>query len=301
MVEAISGLISLRNIEEFSVEINPADASRDLFNQLKSAGVTRISIGVQSFSDNVLRAIGRRHDAKGAITAIEYALEAGFFDTGIDLIAGLPQTVDDADRTVSVLKSLLPSLKHVSLYALTLEPGCRLHRQVESGAIVLPDEESCMDEIGTLAKAMADFGVRRYEVSNYAREGFACRHNLAVWRGADYLGLGPSAASRAGLRRWCNASEVECAGARQMRRIENVDALNDALERFFFRLRLREGFSLRRDFEEVATFAPFRERWIDCFRQFADDGLLARTECGYAPTERGLDMCDFMLRELYPL
>lgn len=299
MADEISRRTRLCDLDEFSIEINPADVTPRLFRELKSAGVTRISLGVQSFSNRILRFAGRRHDAAMALRAIDEALDAGFDDVGIDLIAGFPQDGGDFEKTFVTLEKLLPSLKHVSLYALTLEPGTSLHRSVCDGAVRLPAEDECIAEIAKLSSLMADGALQRYEVSNYARREFACRYNLDVWRGCDYLGLGPSAASRCGFRRWTNFPDLHRMGAGQCRTVETLESMQDAQERFFFRLRLAEGFSVERDLLSSKALAPHFPQWEALFARFVQEGMLIQTDVGFAPTDYGMDMCDFMLRELY--
>ena len=178
---------------EFTCEANPESFTLDLAQALRAAGVTRISLGVQSFNASELKAIGRIHSAEQAMLAIAQAKAAGF-STSCDVMCGLPgQTLDTFAETLRSLVTLNPD--HVSVYPLQLEEGTPLARMEEAGEMEVPDEDfqaQCMD---LAAEVLEEAGYERYEVASYAKPGHRCRHNIAYWTGKPYLGLGRSAAS----------------------------------------------------------------------------------------------------------
>lgn len=178
---------------EFTCEANPESFTLDLAQALRAAGVTRISLGVQSLNASELKAIGRIHSAEQAMLAVAQAKAAGF-STSCDVMCGLPgQTLDTFAETLRSLVTLNPD--HVSVYPLQLEEGTPLARMEEAGEVEVPDEDfqaQCMD---LAAEVLKEAGYERYEVASYAKPGHRCRHNIAYWTGKPYLGLGRSAAS----------------------------------------------------------------------------------------------------------
>ena len=191
---------------EFTCEANPESFTLDLAQALRAAGVTRISLGVQSLNAGELKAIGRVHSAEQAMLAIAQAKAAGF-STSCDVMCGLPgQTLDTFVETLRSLVTLNPD--HVSVYPLQLEDGTPLARMEEAGEMEVPDEDfqaQCMD---LAAEVLKEAGYERYEVASYAKPGHRCRHNIAYWTGKPYLGLGRSAASM------LDVCEGECEEAR---------------------------------------------------------------------------------------
>jgi oxygen-independent coproporphyrinogen III oxidase len=187
---------------EITVETNPNTVDKEILSTLYQVGVNRLSIGVQSFSDRLLQEIGRSHSAEEALRAIEYARQGGFSNINIDLIYGLPtQTLDDWKESLETVESLAP--QHLSMYELMVEANTPLAAKVAENTAILPteDEVADMEEI-TARMISPDF--QRYEISNFARKGCACRHNILYWQNGSYLGLGAGAVS--GLRglRICN-------------------------------------------------------------------------------------------------
>ncbi|WP_276676938.1 radical SAM family heme chaperone HemW, partial [Collinsella stercoris] len=178
---------------EFTCEANPESFTLDLAQALRAAGVTRISLGVQSLNASELKAMGRIHSAEQAMLAVARAKAAGF-STSCDVMCGLPgQTLDTFAETLRSLVTLNPD--HVSVYPLQLEEGTPLARMEEAGEMEVPDEDfqaQCMD---LAAEVLEEAGYERYEVASYAKPGHRCRHNIAYWTGKPYLGLGRSAAS----------------------------------------------------------------------------------------------------------
>lgn len=193
LVELVNCIRTHCNPVEFTCEANPESFTSDLARSLRAAGVTRVSLGVQSLQADELRAIGRIHTAEQAVKAVALAREEGF-STSCDLMCGLPGQTLDAWRD-TLKRVLLADPDHVSVYPLQLEEGTPLERLEAAGKIEVPDEDfqaQCMDIAAELLHA---HGFERYEVANYAKSGHRCQHNIAYWTGVPYLGLGRSAAS----------------------------------------------------------------------------------------------------------
>ncbi|MDE2088495.1 MAG: oxygen-independent coproporphyrinogen III oxidase-like protein [Gammaproteobacteria bacterium] len=188
LLAVVRARLPLRPDIEITLEANPGTMEQGKFREFRAAGVNRLSLGVQSFHDDLLRRIGRIHGRDQAVRAVEAAHEAGFDDFNLDLMYGLPgqsaaQALDDA-RTAC---DLAPA--HISHYQLTLEPNTLFHRYPPP----LPDDDACWDMQRRCQALLAGRGYAQYEVSAYARPGHRCRHNLNYWRFGDYLGIGAGA------------------------------------------------------------------------------------------------------------
>ena len=276
---------------EFTVELNPLDVTHEKLQELKGIGVNRISMGVQSLDDDILRHMGRGYTFAEAEKA--FALIKEHFDNaGIDLIVGYPpprsagaSTTEGEpwfDTALSPRHARLAKwgLRHCSVYSLILEEGSILAHQIKRTKTALPDDDTVLNRLAVVARFMKDIGLERYEISNYAVPGYECRHNLATWRGEDYLGLGDGACGRIGLTRTRNFGG-------QAPEVETLSAEKDEVERRIFSLRTCEGLD------------PFgHPDWIPILDRFASEGLLEKEEPRYRLTERGTEVCDTILAEL---
>lgn len=192
--QLISTIVAECSPEEFSIEVNPADVTPELVDALH--GVTRISIGAQSFDNNVLDFLGRRHKADDIILAVELIKSAGFTNFGLDLIAAIPGMTKECWEQ-SLEKAVALSPTHISIYNLSIEKGTPFSKQ---GVLPIEDDDA-MEQLALAQSVLNVAGYGRYEISNYAKPSFECKHNLAVWHGEDYFGIGAGAYSRLGLRR----------------------------------------------------------------------------------------------------
>lgn len=273
-----SGLFTFSANYEWTVELHPATVTPALMQTLVDCGVTRISIGVQSFNDDVLRQCNRRHTAQQALEAIRTA-RAFIPDTGIDLIAGLPG-INDTLWRATLDQCLALDLPHVSIYALSIDEGSNWAREGRTP----PNGDAVCDAIAEAAERLAAVGLARYETSNYARSGCRCQHNLNTWHGGDYVGLGKGAASRIGLtRRAGNGTE------------ERLSTLEDALERALTQLRLDEGFDLAQCLSHYPMLTPYAAAWENLLTTYRENHLLSTIN---APTLRGYEVLDAMERSL---
>ncbi len=251
LFEFINRHIHLRADTEITVEANPNTASANSLMQLKGLGVTRLSIGVQSFSDEVLDHLGRVHSARQAIEAVHAAHDAGFGSIGIDLIFGVPgQTEEQWNNTLATAISLGP--EHISAYSLSLDKGSQWYRDAKDGRREPPDDDSSAKQYAAAITALASHGYDQYEISNFCLPGHACRHNVNYWDRGEYLGLGPGAWSFIGNRRWANTADVEryvsCLRSgitvQDHDRDETVNSEQAALEILFLGLRKTSGVDL---------------------------------------------------------
>lgn len=181
---------------EFTVEANPDSATFELLSRVKDAGCTRISLGVQSLSDDELAALGRVHDAKTARRALKTAVDLGF-DVSCDLMCAIPRQTSSSwhDTLAGIVDS---GVGHVSVYPLMIEEGTPFARAVDTGAMDEPDDADEADRMEEASAILDRHGFKRYEVASYALDGCECRHNRAYWSGVSYLGLGTGASSMFG-------------------------------------------------------------------------------------------------------
>ena len=214
-VEEIGELLHLINRHyavashaEITLEANPDTLSLDYLEGLRRLGVNRLSIGIQSFFDNDLHYLSRRHDSIHARQCIEWAKQAGFSNISIDLIYGLP--ISDAEqwnRNLDLFFEL--DLPHLSAYALTLEPNAILTKQIELGKVPPVNEDDALRDYEILCRRAAENGYLHYEISNFCRRGMHSKHNASYWFGTPYVGFGPSAHSYDGTSRQWNLNSLE--------------------------------------------------------------------------------------------
>ena len=192
LLEGIRSRLSLTKSAEVTLEANPGTLREEDFNLLRESGFNRISLGVQSFDPATLVTLGRIHTTAQAREAFGHARKAGFLSTGIDLIFGNPkQETTDWSKDLEEAASLLAD--HISVYALTPEPGTPIHRATSRGETTLPSDDEVAGMYDMASETFQRAGYRHYEISNFARPGHECRHNQKYWRREGYLGLGPSA------------------------------------------------------------------------------------------------------------
>lgn len=228
---------------EVTVECNPESVARDRFERYRAAGVTRVSLGVQSLNDAVLRVLGRLHDARRARAAFEAAREAGYEDVSVDLMYGLPElTVDAWAADVERLLDWGPD--HLSAYALTLDGGSPWGA---GGVAGLPAEDDVVAQYWALTRATAARGFEHYEISNYALPGHRAQHNLGYWRAGEYLAAGPGGCGFIGDVRYGNIKPLArwraavAAGTLPIETAERLTARQRLAERLILGLRTTDG------------------------------------------------------------
>ena len=268
---------------EFTVEMHPLDVSEKTLESLRCGGVNRISMGVQSLEDGVLAAMGRGYSVVEAERAFGLVRDR-FDNAGIDLIVGYPGESSNVGENMARLSGW--GLAHCSVYSL----------QNERGLVDVPDDATALDRIASASATLASIGLERYEISNYAVPGMECRHNLAVWRGEDYFGLGEGAYGRIGLERThCIKPFAGSVPKKEgtdptvpfLTSVSEVSPDFDFAERRIFRLRTREGLD-----------ASDRPEWRIVLDRFVAEGLLSRDVATYRLTPRGTEVCDSILEEL---
>ncbi len=274
---------------EITLEANPGAAECERFSALREAGVNRISIGVQTFDNTDLQKLDRVHTGDDARNAFRSAREAGFTNVSLDLMFGIPyQTIAMAERDIECAIALGP--EHLSAYELTIERGTEFHaRQARGKLSGLPDEETALRMWEIRDSALAEAGYERYEISNFAKPGFACRHNLNYWKRGDYLGIGAGAHSLLeGERLWNYARPdvyARNAGA-PTAGSERVDDPEKVIgEALMLGLRMREGVSLDRIARDCGTDPE--DVFGELFEELEKAGLVARENGSLRLSDRG--------------
>jgi oxygen-independent coproporphyrinogen-3 oxidase len=229
----------LSSVTEATMEANPESVTAELLQAARAAGLNRISIGVQSLSDAELQSVGRVHNASQAVLALEAALRIGFSNVSADVIIGLPG--QDWSSLMITLETLIGlGVRHLSVYCLALEPHTPLAANPPAD---LPSEDAQAELYENVCALLAERGLVHYEISNFALPGFECRHNLNYWRGGEYLGLGPAAASHLQNKRFKNKADLEAYlqnPTGQIEGMEDLPAAEKAAEEAVLRLRLLE-------------------------------------------------------------
>jgi oxygen-independent coproporphyrinogen-3 oxidase len=208
LLHLINEIYPVAENAEITLEANPDTLSLEYLEGLRQRGVNRLSIGIQSFFDNDLNYLSRRHDSHHAIQCIDWAKQAGFSNISIDLIYGLPTSnAEQWNRNLDLFFAL--DLPHLSAYALTLEPNAVLTKQIEQGKVPPVNEEDALRDYEILCQRATENGYLHYEISNFCRCGMHSKHNASYWFGTPYTGFGPSAHSYDGNSRQWNISSVE--------------------------------------------------------------------------------------------
>lgn len=282
--------------DEFTVEVNPEDIvekGREYVRGLLALGVNRISMGIQSFNDDILRWMNRRHDAGNAVKAFRILRESGVRNISIDLIFGISQLTDETWKD-TIEKALELSPEHISAYQLSIEEGSALAKMVADGRYVEASEEQCRRQYDILCRCLGRSGYHHYEISNFAKPGFEAVHNSAYWRRAPYIGLGPGAHSLTGNVRSWNSPELphrspDGSSATYSRTSETLSPEDIRVERIMLSLRTDKGL-------EAAELYSLADRAV--INSLLSEGALEKQGGSIRIPEDHLFTSDEILREL---
>ena len=258
---------------EASMEMNPGTASKEKCRALYQMGINRLSIGLQSTNDMELKTLGRIHSYEDFLNTYTWCREAGFQNINVDLMAALPYQIVES-YTTGLRKIIRLAPEHISAYSLILEEGTPFYQKYNSGCYPLPDEEQERLMYRETEQILAQAGYERYEISNYAKKGYACRHNLVYWQGGDYLGLGLGSSSYMDDVRFHNTTDLDTY-VNQGAYVEDREELSvqAKMEEFMFLgLRVMAGVS-GTEFEK--RFGKTMEDvYGDVLRKHEEEGLL---------------------------
>ena len=299
LLEGIGTRLRIAPSAEITLEANPGTAEISKFKGFKQAGVNRLSIGVQSFNNRLLQALGRIHDGRDARLAAEFAVAAGLDNFNLDLMFGLPgQTHEEAIDDIRLAVQLKPA--HLSFYQLTLEPNTWFHKFPPA----LPDDDGIWRMQVACQALLAENGYGQYEVSAYAKQGHACRHNQNYWKFGDYVGIGAGAHGKITdssgniVRNWKlrhPARYLETAGTpASIGGMGKVEAIDLPLEFLMNHLRLREGFDEAIFVERTGQPLAAIEAGLS---QCVEEGLLERRGRQVRCTDKGWNFLDNVLEK----
>ena len=292
ILECVSSQWSLDSQVEVTIESTPESLSLKTITALKKSGVTRLSLGVQSFDPQEREMLGLHSGIQSVREAIRAAHTVGMENVNVDLMYGIPeQTFSSWQDTLVQTLELHP--RHLSCYALSIEEGTRFFRQWKKGLVYACDAEKEHQFQGLADDYASQSGLSRYEISNWAHPGAACRHNLRYWQGQDYLGLGPSAQSYVGGRRWGNVPDLLrysnqlAQGQFPVEEVEQLSPKQQRKERIIFGLRQVEGVPA-----EWVHSLEDEEEWSRSMSKLLSEGLVSQIGNRFRLTARGRELAD---------
>ena len=287
-------VMDLSEVEEFTIEANPGDLDPDKIAVLKDSQVNRVSLGVQTFDNKMLKKIGRSHQEQDIYDNIRHLKQAGFDNISIDLIYALPgQTMDQVKENVA--KAIDLDIPHMSLYSLILENHTVFMNRMRRGKLPLPKEELEAEMFEYIIEELEKGGFEHYEISNFSKPGFESRHNLVYWDNAEYYGLGAGASGYVDGIRYKNHGPIrhylEAVEAGKARITEEHLTLEEKMEEeLFLGLRKKTGVSKAR-FEEKFGIS-FDQRYGQVVASLTEQGLLVPDDKQVRMTKRGLFLGD---------
>ncbi len=290
---------SIAEDAEITLEANPATLTEENLLRYRAAGFNRLSIGLQSANDMELAKLGRLHNADDFLENYCMARDAGFSNINVDIMFGIPeQTPESFEKTLQFVCNLQP--EHISAYSLILEEGTPFYRK--QGELQLPTEEEERQMYQNLKSLLAQKGYQQYEISNFAREGFACRHNLKYWKMKPFLGFGLAAHSFFDGNRYANTDDMQayinmlkqgCKPVAKTARETAEELFADAVITGF---RLREGIDVCHLMQQFGI--SFEQRYAKEIARYLQSGHMVRTEKGYTLTEKGVEISNYILSDL---
>ncbi len=283
---------------EITIEANPATIKQETLAQIRSSGFNRISIGVQSFDADELKLLERAHSVEEIHTTVDRARLAGFDNLSLDLMSGLPGQSPEKWQS-HLLQALDKKPDHISAYGLTIEPATSFFKLQERGLLGLPPEETQLEMLQTTIEVLPSAGLVQYEISNFARSGFECRHNLNYWDNGDYLGLGAGASSYLNGERFKNTNlpsryirEVQSEGS-AVESSEKLDLLHAMGETIMLGLRRLKGIPIE-EFENRFQIS-FKKVYGNVIDPLLDDGLITLNQNRMALSRKGLFLADSVI------
>ena len=284
---------------EISMEMNPGTVDRQALEIYHKSGINRLSIGLQSARMEELAVLGRIHSYEQFLEAYFTAREIGFLNINVDLMSGLPmQTTADYLESLEKVTSLVPPPDHISAYSLIIEEGTPFGDAYEKQQLQLPDEETDRAMYEITREFLAQKGYERYEISNYAKKGYACKHNVGYWQRKNYIGFGIGAASLVENVRFSNDDKLSAyvkdpLGCRVNE--EQLTKQEQMEETMFLGLRMAAGVS-KKQFQELYG-RTMREVYGDVIRRHITDGLLQEDEEYVRLTLKGMDVSNYVMSD----
>lgn len=301
--KALQTSFKLDTLTESTMEVNPDDVTSEYLSGLYDLGIDRLSMGVQSFDQDLLDFMHRAHNADEAHRALELISKSPFDNFTVDLIYGNPGESDETlESDIRALLSYQPP--HVSAYALTIEPKTRLGKLFEKGRLELPEDDRVVRQASIVQKELEEAGIMRYEVSNYAQKEFEAVHNGSYWRHENYLGIGPGAHSfwwnenKESARRWVNKADVKSfIESPGLKTDEEHLGLNSLAEEYIM-MRLRTVSGLDLNILKQNYGYHFRQEQFRYIKRAEENGMVELKDDLLRATRRGFDVADRLTLDL---
>lgn len=293
LINNLHKTFSISDDIEFTIETNPGTLNEEKLLEYKKFGINRLSIGLQSYNNKILRFIGRIHSKETFLKNYSTARKIGFNNINIDLMYGLPnQSLNNWKETLKQIVILEP--EHISAYSLKIEEGTKFYDLYEKGKLNLPEEEIDRNMYHYTIDLLSQYGIYQYEISNFAKKGFECKHNLIYWHNEEYLGLGISAHSYINSIRYSNSftfnEYLKLLRNNKLPIItkEPKDRNDKIIETMFLGLRMNKGINIQR-FKEKFGVTPF-EIYGEKLKNLADSGLININKKSICLTKYGMDV-----------
>jgi oxygen-independent coproporphyrinogen-3 oxidase len=295
VLDALFATFPMEEGAEITCECNPGTLATPFVQALRKAGVNRLSLGAQAAQARLLRLIGRVHNWEQVIASVEIARQAGFDNINLDLMFGLPsQAVADVRETLAAALALSPT--HLACYGLMVEEGTPICRDIAAGKLALPDVEVEREMYELVRQTLAEHGFHQYEISNFAREGYACRHNVGCWTRVPYLGFGSAAHSFFQECRTMNPAKLDAYLAGEGPQTEQISREEARFESMMLGLRMTRGVK-NEDFTRMHGMS-IREAFGEKLDKPINGGLLEWHEGGLRLTRLGMDLQNSVLVDL---
>ncbi len=305
VLNKIYGIAKIENIEntesiEITLEVNPGTTTKNNLQMYKDCGINRLSIGLQSANNQILKTIGRIHSYEQFLNTYNWAIEVGFENINVDLMLGLPgQTISDLKESINNVINLKPQPKHISVYSLIVEEGTEIERKIIEGILELPDEEAERNQYRYVKDYLELNSYKHYEISNFAQKGYESKHNMSCWEQKQYIGIGLAAHSYINGCRYSNTDDMELYlknKSKEIKTIHEEQSIEDMKKEYMLLgLRKLEGVSISK-FKE-----KFSENPIYLFRnelqKLVEEELVIIDLDNIKLTNKGLDLANLVWEE----
>jgi oxygen-independent coproporphyrinogen-3 oxidase len=300
IMQEINNTFLLSNDCEITIEANPNSIDKDKALQYKSCGINRISLGIQSLDDNILKFMGRLHDSDEAINAIRAIKEAGINNINVDIMFGIPsQTIDNIINSLS--RVIKEDIEHISFYSLKLEEGTPMYSMEKKGLIKTLDDDDEREMYYAGRGFMEDNGYTQYEISNFSKASYECKHNIKYWTGGEYIGFGPFAHSCFEDKRYNNISDINiyCNNINNSQKYRQLNEILNKESKMFeyimLGLRMNKGISID-DFDNKFEI-NFLEIYKNQVKKLLENNLITLDKSTVKLSKRGMDISNYVFEE----
>lgn len=300
VLDKIYNINNFKNKREVTIEVNPGTVTKKNLQVYKDCGINRISIGLQSTNNEILKKIGRIHNYEQFFNTYNWAVEAGFYNINVDLMIGLPeQNINDLKQSLKDILNLKPNPTHISVYSLIIEEGTKIEKLINDNVMKLPNDEEERHQYYYTKSMLELYGYKHYEISNFSKEGFESKHNTNCWKQKQYIGLGVAAHSYINGIRYSNTSDLEeylNNKSENIKTIQEKQSKEDMKKEFMILgLRTLDGISIaefKKKFGENPVYI-FREE----LNKLVEEELINIDLDNIKLTSKGLDFANLVWEE----